>query len=299
MNSIRTSAFVAAVLAATLLASLTAQAQGTSDALLERGRYLMRGIVGCGNCHSSRTPDGELIEGMELAGNFVITEPGFSAYAPNITPDMRTGIGSWTDEEIIRAVREGVRPDGRVLGPPMSFVFYRNISDNDMRAIVAYLRSVPAVEHEVPASTYDIPLPPNWGPPVGSVPDVPRDDKVVYGGYLTNALGHCTDCHTPLVNGQHDFSRRGAGGNVFHNPFGYEFSALAANITQHPTMGIGEWTDEEIKRAITQGISRDGRELLPFMAFSFYKNISNEDLDAIVAYLRTLPPAVAFPPQEQ
>src|SRR5690606_25283762 len=179
-------------------------------ALLERGDYLMNGIVACGNCHTPRDENG-FLEGMELAGGFVIEEPGFRAYAPNITPDVETGIGSWTDEEIIRAVREGVRPDGRVLGPPMGFPFYRGISDNDMRAIVAYLRSVPAVRNEVPRSTYNIPLPPNWGEPVVSVPEPNKDDPIEHGRYLTHNLGHCTDCHTPLVEGQHDFSRIGAG----------------------------------------------------------------------------------------
>jgi len=272
--------------------------QDDEAALLERGDYLMNSIVACGNCHSPRDENGNFIEGMELAGAFVIEEPGFRAYAPNITPDIETGIGSWTDEQIIRAVREGIRPDGRVLGPPMGFPFYRGISDRDIRAIVAYLRNVPAVRNEVPRSTYNIPLPPNWGDPVVSVPEPDRNDQVAYGRYLTHNLGHCTDCHTPLVNGQHDFSRTGAGGNLFPMPFGYEWSALAANITQHPELGIGSWTDDEIKRAITQGISRDGRQLLPFMAFSFYKNISAEDLDAIVAYLRTLPPSTAEPPAE-
>jgi mono/diheme cytochrome c family protein len=257
----------------------------------------MQGVVACGNCHSSRSEDGEFIEGMELAGNFVIEEPGFTAYAPNITPDEETGIGTWTDEEIIRAVREGIRPDGTVMGPPMAFPFYRDISDRDMQAIVAYMRSVPPVRNEVPRSTYNIPLPPNWGPPVASVPEPDRNDQIAYGRYVTHTLGHCTDCHTPLVEGQHDFSRIGAGGNLFPQPFGYTWAALAANITQHPDLGIGRWTDEEIKRAITDGISRDGRQLLPFMGFDFYENINDEDLDAIVAYLKTLPPATATPPE--
>lgn len=268
------------------------------EELLARGDYLMNGVVACGNCHSSRTEDGEFIEGMELAGNFVIEEPGFTAYAPNITPDEETGIGSWTDEDIIRAVREGIRPDGTVLGPPMAFPFYRDISDRDMQAIVAYIRNVPPVRNEVPRSTYNIPLPPNWGPPVESVPEPDRNDQLAYGRYLTHTLGHCTDCHTPLVMGQHDFSRIGAGGNLFPQPFGFPWAALAANITQHEELGIGAWTDDEIKRAITQGVSRDGRQLLPFMGFSFYDNISDEDLDAIVAYLKTLPPATATPPEE-
>ena len=281
-------------------AATPAAQQEVDEDLLARGDYLMNGIVGCGNCHSPRNVEtGEFIEGMELAGAFVIEEPGFTAYAPNITPDEETGIGSWTDEEIERAIREGIRPDGQILGPPMAFPFYRDISDRDMSAIIAYLRNVPAVSNEVQRSTYNIPLPPNWGPPVeGPVPEPSRDDQIEYGRYLTHTLGHCTDCHTPLVEGRHDFSRIGAGGNLFPMPFGYPWSALAANITQHPDLGIGQWSDEEIKRAITQGVSRNGRELLPFMAFSFYENITDEDLDAIVAYVKTLPPATATPPQE-
>lgn len=284
------------VIAAALLFGTTAYSQEPADEVLaERGEYLVNGIAACGNCHSSRTPEGELIQGMEMAGNFVIAPPAFRAYAPNITPDIRTGIGSWTDAEIIRAVREGIRPDGQILGPPMAFQLYRDISDNDIRAIVSYLRSVAAVENEVPRSTYNIPLPPNWGPELDVVPDVPRDDIVAYGAYLLGPLGHCTECHTPIVKGQFDFSRIGAGGNLFDNPLGRSFTAVSSNITQHPQLGLGEWSDDEIKRAITAGISRNGRQLLPFMGFSFYATISDEDLDAMVAYMRTIPPATAVP----
>jgi mono/diheme cytochrome c family protein len=287
-------------LTAALLIGAAACSQDSADeALLERGEYLVNGIVACGNCHSSRTPEGELIDGMELGGNFVIEEPGFRAYAPNITPDTRTGIGSWTDTEIIRAVREGIRPDGRVLGPPMAFQLYRDISDNDIRAIVAYLRNVPAIENVVPRSTYTIELPPNWGPPLGVVPDVPRDDIVAYGAYLAGPLGHCTHCHTPLVKGQFDFSRIGAGGNLFQKPLGFSFTTISSNITQHPQLGVGEWSDDEIRRAITTGVSRNGRQLLPFMGFPFYARMSDEDLAAMVAYMRTIPPSTAEPPSTE
>ena len=78
--------------------------------------------------------------------------------------------------------------------------------------------------------------------------------------------------------------------NLFPKPFGYTWTALAANITSHPTLGLGNWTDDEIKRAITQGISRNGRMLLPFMPFSLYAKMEPSDLDAVVAYLRSLPP---------
>ncbi|HEY5566406.1 MAG TPA: cytochrome c [Gammaproteobacteria bacterium] len=263
----------------------------TTNPLVERGRYLVESIAGCGNCHTPRDAAGELLrEDMNLAGAFVIEEPAFTAYAPNITPDIETGIGSWSEDEIARAIREGMRPDGQVLGPPMSFVFYRGISDGDIRAIVAYLKSVPAVRNRVPRTQFNIPLPPSWGPPVESVAEVSRDDVVAYGAYLAGPVGHCIDCHTPLVEGQLDLSRVGQGGNVYQRPFALDFAAVSSNITSHPERGLGAWTDDEIKRAITTGVSRDGRELLPFMAFGYYENISAQDLDALIAYLRTIPP---------
>jgi len=258
--------------------------------LLARGTYLMESIVACGNCHTPKTPDGNPIEDMQLAGGFVIEEPGFTAYAPNITMDPETGIGDWSDADIIRAIRDGVRPDGTLIGPPMPIPWYRGISDLDVEAIVTYLRSVRPVTNTVPKSDYHIPLPPNWGPPVASVPEVSRDDRLAYGKYLAVSLGHCTECHTPMVDGQYDFERTGLGGRVFGNIFGLGYTVISPNITPHPTAGIGAWNDEEIKRAITTGISRDGRKLLPSMAFSYYANISDEDLDALITYLRSLPP---------
>lgn len=260
------------------------------DALVTRGAYLVNGIVACGNCHTPRSADATAVEDMRLAGGFLIEEPAFRAYAPNITQDIETGIGSWSDEEIIRAIREGVRPDGTIIGPPMPIPSYRGMSDSDVRAIVAYLRTVAPVRNVVSRTVYNIPLPESWGPPLGTVADVSRDDSLAYGTYFGNALGHCMECHTPMSEGAFDFSRTGAGGFVLHKPFGLELAAVAANITPHPEQGIGEWTDDEIKRAITQGISSDGRKLAPIMAFDYYQNISEEDLDALIVYLRSLPP---------
>ena len=260
------------------------------SAMVERGEYLVEGIAGCGNCHTPRDEDGQLIQSQNMAGSYVIEEPIFTAYAPNITPDLETGVGSWTDDELVRAIREGVHRDGQILGPPMAFESYRQISDTDINAIVAYLRTVPAVENIVPRSQYNVPLPESWGPPLGEVADVSEDDPVAYGAYLAGPLGHCMECHTPLVDGQFLHERVGEGGNFFPRPFGFEFDAISSNITSHQISGIGAWSDDEIKTSITDGVSRDGRELLPFMGFSYYNKISDQDLDAIVAYLRTLPP---------
>jgi mono/diheme cytochrome c family protein len=209
---------------------------------------------------------------------------------------MATGIGSWSEDDIVHAVRNGIRPDGQVLGPPMSFGFYRDLSDRDVRAIAAFMKQVPAIRNEVPRSTFEIPLN-GYGPIVESVPEVARDDLVAYGEYLAGPVGHCMDCHTRYVMGQIT-DEVGRGGNVYMNPFNLGWTAVSANITPHMTDGIGAWTDEEIKRAITDGVSRNGRQLLPFMPFGLYENIREEDLDAMVAYLRSLPPLTAAPAPE-
>ena len=268
---------------------------GTADqeTLIARGDYLVNSIVACGNCHTPRGADTKSITEMHLAGAFQVDRAEFTAYAPNITPDHETGIGAWSDEEIMRAIREGVRRDGTIIGPPMPIRAYREMSDSDVRAIVAYLRGVTPVRNSVPRSVYNIPLPESYGPPVGSVADVSRDDSVAYGAYVGNALGHCMECHTPMVKGAPDFSRTGAGGTVFVKPHGLQLAAMAANITPHPQQGIGGWTDDEMKRAITQAISHDGRKLQPAMPFYFYEKISDEDLDALIVYLRSIPPQPA------
>jgi mono/diheme cytochrome c family protein len=256
-----------------------------AESAVDRGRYIVEVIAACGNCHSPNAP-GDLDPSRHLAGGFKIVLPGIAAVTPNITPDPETGIGSWTDEEIIRAIREGVRPDGRVLGPPMPFELYRNISDQDARAIVAYLRTVTPVRNDTPTSRYEFPLPPAWGPPVGSVPEPDRNDPVAYGAYLAGPLGHCVECHsTPDANGVPDMENHlGAGGMLLEGPWGVTAST---NIT--PT-GIGGKSDDELRKIITTGIRADGSALKLPMPVSYYKNLEEADLDAIIAYLRTLPP---------
>lgn len=266
-------------------------AGASEDALLKRGTYLVETITACANCHSPKYPmTAEVVEGMDYAGSFMIHEDNFTAYAPNITMDVETGIGGWTDEEIIVAIRDGFRPDGSLVRPPMPVPFYRAISNYDARAIVAYLRTIKPVKNVTPESEYRMALPPNYGPKVGFVPEVSKDDPVAYGKYVTHTLGHCTGCHTPRSNGKLDFSRTNFGGRIFDNIYGLGFVAVSMNITPHPVAGIGDWSDEEIKRAITKGVSRNGRTLARVMGFPYYANLNEEDLDAIVAYLRSLPP---------
>jgi mono/diheme cytochrome c family protein len=272
------------MLAPAAVPAQTAAPAAGPTALLERGRYLVQGIVACGNCHTPQGPNGP-VPGQEMAGGMVFEEPVFRAVASNITPDRETGIGAWTDAQLIRAIREGIRPDGSVIGPPMPIGLYRGISDTDARAIVAYLRSVPPVRQAVPKSVYRIPLPPNDGPPVGAVPDMPRTDRVAYGRYLAGPLGHCMECHSrPGANGVPDVvNGLGAGGLRFPGPWGV---SVASNITG-PV--LARYSDAELKRIITSGVRPDGSRLLPPMGTAYYARMSAEDLDALVAYLRTLP----------
>lgn len=269
------------ITAAALLAATTVTLAETP---IERGRYLMRSIVACGNCHTPMGPQGPL-PGRELAGGTVFDEKPFTAVAPNITPDAETGIGRWTDAQIVAAIREGKRPDGSVIGPPMPIGLYRGLSDTDVAALVAYLRSVPAVKNATAKSVYRMPLPPAYGPPVGKVADVPRSDKLAYGRYLAGPAGHCMECHSsPGPQGPDLANGLGAGGMTFNGPWGV---SAAINITPK---GIGRYSDEALKKVITTGVRPDGTRLKPPMGTAFYANMSASDLDALVLYLRSLPP---------
>ena len=258
---------------------------GTASAQtpLERGKYLMNSIVACGNCHTPQTPQGP-VSGKELAGGTRFEEGFGVAYAPNITPDAETGIGKWSDADLIKAIRDGKRPDGTTIGPPMPIALYRDISDADAQAIVAYIRATPPVVNKVAKSEYKMPLPPAYGAPVTTVSAPPRTDKVAYGAYLAGPLGHCIECHSaPGANGGPDFvNGLGAGGIHFNGPWGV---AIARNIT--PT-NLKDWSDGDVKKAITTGVRPDGERLKPPMAYGYYKNMTPEDLDALVAWLRSL-----------
>jgi cytochrome c len=150
---------------------------------------------------------------------------------------------------------------------------------------VAYLRAVPPVSNKVAKSEYKMQLPPAYGPSITApVTAPPASDKVAYGGYLAGPLGHCIECHSsPGPHGAPDFvNNLGAGGMTFHGPWG---ESVSRNIT--PT-NLANWSDDDIKQAITTGRRPDGERLKPPMAYRYYNKIAANDLDAIVAYLRSL-----------
>ena len=270
-----------------LFAATTGLSSAKNDALLERGRALMNGVAACGNCHMARDEQGKPIPERGLSGGMKFDDGPFVAYAANITPDRETGIGRWTDKQLARAIREGLRPDGSLIGPPMPIEMYRGMADADLKAIIAYLRASPAVGNKVPKSEYKMKLPPNYGPPVGKVTAPARKDLVRYGAYLAGPLGHCLECHTPMEKGRRDYANKsGAGGFVFKGPWG---ASVARNLTSHES-GLKNWSDADIARAIREGVSRDGSRLKPPMAFWIYRNIGDEDMKALIAFLRTLKP---------
>jgi len=284
---IRWTARVAASAAVAAIVALATLSVAAAETPLARGKYLMSSIVACGNCHTPKGPDGKAIAGKELSGGDPIDAPVFHAMPANITPDKETGIGKWTDAQIIDAIRNGKRPDGTIIGPPMPIAFYRDMSDTDVKAIVAYLRSVKPIHNKVEKSSYKIPLPPGYGPPVTHVADVPRSNHLAYGKYLATGLGHCMDCHTPQVQGRPDMTRMGAGGNPFGSPNGGVI--ISANLTPGNPTGIANWTNQQVKDAITKG-KRPDRPLVRLMAFDWYQNMSNADLNDLIAFLRSLKP---------
>lgn len=148
-------------------------------------------------------------------------------------------------------------------------------------------RIVKPIRNVVQKSTYRMPLPAAYGPPVTYVADVSTSDKLAYGAYLATGLGHCMDCHTPLVEGRNDMSRLGAGGNAIGALDGGVM--VSANLTPGNPNGFASWTNAQAKAAITRG-ERPDRPLAPLMAYSWYKNMTNEDLDALIKFLRTLKP---------
>ena len=266
-------------------------AGASAEDLRARGAYLVNGIAGCGNCHTPKDRTGRAIAGKELSGGLEFDIPPAHVVAPNITPDPETGIGSWSEAQIVTALRDGRRPDGTIIGPPMPIIFYRQLSDRDATAIGAYLRGVRPIRHAVARTQYRIPLPPAYGPPVTHVDEPPRTDKIAYGGYLAGPVGHCMECHTPFGEpGQIDMTRLGAGGQQLPVFDGSGGLTVSRNITPDPESGIGKWSDADLKRAITTGIRPDGTKLTRTMAFDWYAKIAPADLDALVAYLRSLKP---------
>jgi mono/diheme cytochrome c family protein len=271
-------------IAALTFAAVAACGAARADTPIERGSYLVNTIMTCGNCHSPKGPP-DVVAGKDFSGGLRFNEPPFDVTAPNITPDKGTGIGAWSAADIKKLLTDNVRPNGTPI-VVMPTGFYDILLPGDLDAIVAYLQSVKPISNKVPVPIYKMPVG-HQVFPGAEKPINPADlnDPVKKGFYLAT-IGHCMECHTPRVKGALDFNATGTGGQEFPGPWGVSTSR---NITSSKTKGIGGWTDAEIKRAITQGIDKDGNKLKGPMGFAYYAHMTDADLDAVIAWLHTVP----------
>ncbi len=260
-----------------------------TPARLERGRYLVENLAGCFDCHSETDSEtGEPVPGRLGGGNiFHPEEVPFPIVYPNITPDSETGAGTWTDDMFARAIREGIGHDGRPLLPIMILRNFDEMSDEDLASVVVYLRSIAPVHNRLPKT--DLPFPYNLAvkgfpkPITQPVPSPDFSDPLKRGEYLTK-LGDCVDCHLgEAVNGERlPF----AGGQLIEAPSGQEVAA--ANLTPDPS-GISYYNEEIFMGVLRTGRVGGVRELSYAMPRRF-RGLTDEDLKAIFAYLRTLEP---------
>jgi len=268
--------------------ALTSRTFEATPERLERGRYLAVARHGCVFCHSERdwNAPGAPPRADRLGAGVVWSAEGMPwLTAPNITPDPETGIGKASDDAIARAIREGIGLDGRALFALMPYQEYRRIPDEDLAAIVVYIRSLAPVKNPLPKSALPFPLPlimrgvpePLAGPV--PAPDLSTPEK--RGEYVLRTSA-CHHCHTPMRRGQFVATLDMAGGSAFTFPGG---SVYATNVTLDPT-GIAHYDAATFTQVIRTG--KLGT-LSPFMPWIAYRGATDEDLAAVFAYLRTLP----------
>jgi hypothetical protein len=265
---------------------------------VERGRYIFEHVSDCSGCHSVRDFSrfgGPVVKGGTGKGHEIPGTP-FRVVAPNITPDRATGIGDWTDGEKIRAIREGIGRDGRVLFPMMPYSSFRNMSDYDVQSLVAYLDTLTPIYNPLPRT--QVPdklrfLMRMGQKSVRTVSSPERDESSEYGAYLVSIAG-CGGCHTPKERGRGRSEMRFAGGAEFRFP---PVMVVSANITPDPETGIGSWTKDYFLAKFRQhanygpdGPPEVGPEQFTVMPWLAFGQLDVHDLTAIYNYLQTQAP---------
>lgn len=274
------------------------KAPSTPEALA-RGKYIAHNVAACIGCHSpvrEDVPGEPPVEGKLGAGRDFGDLPGFPGHlrSRNLTPDKETGIGAWTDGEVLRAMREGVSRDGRPLFPQMPFQTYaKTLSDEDALAVIAYFRSLPAVKNDpgpmeikFPVSMFVRAVP---QPLTQSAPAAPPvTDKLARGKWLLQVCS-CGDCHDS-VNDHHEKipGKAFAGGMKFPLP-NDKGVAYVPNITSDKATGIGAYSEEDLRRVFDEGKGKAGRSLY-VMPWAYYGGLAKEDKDALIAAIREIPP---------
>jgi len=256
-----------------------ASVAGPTTELVARGKYVFATAGGCA-CHTPPDAVGLNAGGMKFDLFIGVV------YSRNITPDPETGIGAWTDAQVTNAIRRGERPDGSKLFPIHPYKYLGNIADDEIAALVAYLKSVTPIKSSVPARSLKIPVPSLTIPTASKV--APRDGPA-RGAYLAGGAGHCTECHTPR---RFDFSPDDA--KFLAGGPGPQRSR-AANITPHGETGIGRWTETQIARFLRTGVKPSGQEASSLMktvitgTSAGFKDLTEADAAAIARYLKTVP----------
>lgn len=257
-----------------------------ADALTARGEQIYR-VAGCENCHTDRDNGGAV-----LAGGRKLATPLGVFYTPNITPDPTTGIGHWSEADFLRALREGVGPDGRQYYPSFPYTSYTKLSDADIRALWRYLRTVPAVHrqsksHELPWYLNFRPLLAVWKwlyfKPGAYQPVAGKPAEWNRGAYLVNGPAHCSECHTSRDKLGGFRSGAFLAGNL-QGPEGI----IVPNITPDKKYGIGSWRKADIAQYLSTGSRPDGDyagSLMAELIDNGLKYLPKADLDAISSYV--------------
>lgn len=270
-------------------------AASADPAVIERGRYIVRVAAGCAGCHGDPSQRAAYASGADvpLVGGFVFDIPPGQFYTRNLTPDSATGLGKVPDRAIARALRFGVGHDGRALLP---FMEMQGLADDDLRAVVSYLRTLPPVRNPVPPHHYNVlgkivratVLAKPVGPPATPLAQAPRGASVETGRYLVESVSLCWACHTqrsqmtgaltgPRFGGTTNFKESGDRTRTWSPP----------NITSDPETGrLGKLSEDQFVARFRQGRLIPGSPM-PWQAFS---RMNEEDLRAIYRYLKTVPP---------
>jgi mono/diheme cytochrome c family protein len=264
-------------------------------ALIERGRYLAYGPAHCAYCHTPAEHAVLLEAGAEppMSGGTRFETPLGTFYASNITPDDATGIGRWSDAQIARALRHNVRPDGRVAMP---FMEYQLLSDDDIVALLSFMRAQPRVRNPVPEHQLGAmgkvlfaymmkPLPPPGRPPRAAPP---ADGSMERGEYVANAVASCAGCHSArdMRDGSY-LGPRFAGGFEMESADDPAAYYVTPNVTPDPGTGVmAAWTEEQFVARFRSGAAPPGSH----MPWTAYRRMSDDDLRALYRYLQGLAP---------
>ena len=261
-----------------------------NDTLIKQGEYVYR-AASCYGCHTD-----EKNGGKPLAGGHALVTPFGTFYSPNITPDAETGIGRWSERDFVRALREGKSPGGDNYYPSFPYPSYTKLTDDDLLALWAYLKSLPAVkqanrQHDLNWYTRARSFVSTWKglyfTPGAYKPDVAKSATWNRGAYLAEAAAHCGECHTPrgalgaAKSGMHYAGTRDG-----------PKDSVVPNITPDKKTGIGRWRASELAEYLETGMKPDGDsagDLMAEVIDNGLRHLRKDDLAAIAEYVLSLP----------